>query len=63
MTTTDTDRVEVRLIGGPLHNLDIEVARETVRYKAPISGLEHTSAVYASNGADTAEFLFAGYTG
>ena len=57
------DPVDVTLVGGPLHNTVIPVERDAVKYCAHISGIDNCQAVYASNGADKAEFIFAGYTG
>jgi hypothetical protein len=58
------DDVNVTLIGGPMHSSVVQVDRSALRYNASIEDADRESkAVYASNGAGTAEFIFAGYSG
>ena len=61
-TAEHTDDINITLIGGPMHDQVVQVDRGAVRYNACISDVNQ-QAVYASNGADTAEFIFAGYSG
>ena len=62
MQQTIIEKIHAVLLGGPAHNIEIDVQPACQKYEVPIHDA-HMVAVYARNETGKPEFIFAGYSG